>query len=191
MSAIEALRPEKAIRGRLLWFIDDPEASGEKAVRYIEDGALVLANGHVAAVGDAATLLRDLPAGTPVADCRPDLVMPGFIDPHIHFPQTQVIASHGAQLLDWLTTYAFVEEEKFADPAHVARVASFFFDELLSNGTTTATAFCSVHPQSAEGFFAESERRNTRMIGGKVLMDRNVRPACWTRRRQAMMIPRR
>lgn len=176
MSAIGELRLEKVIRGRLLWFVDDPEVSGDKAMRYIEDGALVVANGHVAHAGDAASLLRDLPAGTPIADCRPHLVLPGFIDPHVHFPQTQVIASHGAQLLDWLTTYAFVEEQKFADPAHVARVASFFFDELLSNGTTTAAAFCSVHPQSAEGFFAESARRNTRMIGGKVMMDRNAPP---------------
>lgn len=176
MPAIETLRPQKLVRGRLLWFVDDPAASGEKAVRYIEDGALVIANGYVANAGDAASLLRDMPAGTPVADYRPHLVMPGFIDPHIHFPQTQVIASHGAQLLDWLTTYAFVEEQKFADPAHVARVASFFFDELLSNGTTTAAAFCSVHPQSVEGFFAESVRRNTRMVCGKVMMDRNAPP---------------
>ncbi len=80
--------------------------------------------------------------------------MPGFIDTHIHFPQTQVIASYGAQLLDWLNKYTFVEEQRFADPEHCAVNARFFFDELLRNGTTTAVAFCSVHPQSAEAFFA-------------------------------------
>ena len=90
MSAIETLRPQKVIRGRLLWFADDPGVSGEKALRYIEDSK-------------------------PVADYRPHLVTPGFIDPHIHVPQTQAIASHGAQLPDWLTTYAFVEKQKSAD----------------------------------------------------------------------------
>ena len=104
----------------------------------------------------------------------PHLVLPGFIDPHIHFPQTQVIASYGAQLLEWLNKYTFVEEQKFADPGHCAANARFFFDELLRNGTTTAVAFCSVHPQSAEAFFAESERRGTLMLGGKVMMDRNA-----------------
>ena len=76
--------------------------------------------------------------------------MPGFIDAHIHMPQAQVIASWGAQLLDWLNTYTFPEESKFSDPAHAARIAGLFLDELLRHGTTTAVAFCSVHPTSAE-----------------------------------------
>ena len=95
-------------------------------------------------------------------------------DAHIHYCQTQVIASYGAQLLEWLRKYTFVEEQRFADPAHAARVARFFMAELLRNGTTTAVVYCTVHPESAEAFFAESERRGTRMVAGKVMMDRNA-----------------
>jgi guanine deaminase len=164
----------KALRGRLLWFTTDPQEAGERACRYVEDGALIVERGLVRNAGEAGALLGSLPPGTPIEDHRPHLILPGFIDPHIHFPQTQVIASYGAQLLDWLNKYTFVEEQRFSDPAHCERVAHFFFDELLRNGTTTAVAFCSVHAQSADAFFAESERRNTLMVAGKVLMDRNA-----------------
>jgi len=168
---------DAALRGRLLWFVGDPEEIGEKAVRHVEDGLLVLSKGMIVAAGEARALLPGLPAGVAPVDHRPHLIVPGFIDPHIHFPQTQVIASYGAQLMDWLNKYTFVAEQQFSDPAHAARVATFFFDELLGNGTTTAVAFCSVHKESAEAFFAESGRRGTRMAGGKVMMDRNAPPA--------------
>ena len=158
----------------MLWFTADPREAGERARHYVEDGALTVEDGLVRKAGEAGPLIASLPHGTPVEDHRPHLILPGFIDPHIHFPQTQVIGSFGAQLLEWLRKYTFVEEQKFADPAHCARNARFFFDELLRNGTTTAVAFCSVHAQSAEAFFAESERRNTLMLAGKVLMDRNA-----------------
>ncbi|WP_448954575.1 guanine deaminase [Labrys neptuniae] len=161
-----------ALRGRLLWFVERPEDHGERAVRYIEDGLLVLSGGKILAVGETGLLRPQLPASAVIRDHSGKLITPGFIDPHIHLPQTQVVASWAAQLLDWLNTYTFVEEQKYADPAHAARGAAFFFDELLSNGTTTAVAFCSVHSTSAEAFFAESERRNTRMAAGKVMMDR-------------------
>jgi len=164
----------RLLRGRLLWFAADPEEAGEGAHRYVEDGAILVADGLVRQAGEAAALLASVPEGTPVEDHRPHLILPGFIDPHIHFPQTQVIASYGAQLLDWLQKYTFVEEQKFADPEHCAGNAKFFFDELLRNGTTTAVAFCSVHAPSAEAFFAEAARRNLLMLGGKVLMDRNA-----------------
>nr|WP_245196842.1 guanine deaminase [Labrys sp. LIt4] len=160
------------MRGRLLWFVERPEEHGAGAVRYIEDGLLVLAGGMILAVGETSVLRPALPAGAAIHDHSGRLITPGFIDPHIHLPQTQVVASWAAQLLDWLNTYTFVEEQKYGDPAHAARGAAFFFDELLSNGTTTAVAFCSVHSASAEAFFAESERRNTRMAAGKVMMDR-------------------
>lgn len=165
-------RADTALRGRLLWFVGRPEEQGEAAVRHIEDGLLVLEAGRIVAVGETAALRPQLPATAKIQDHAGKLIVPGFIDPHIHMPQTQVVASWAAQLLDWLNTYTFVEEQKYADPAHAARGAAFFFDELLSNGTTTAVAFCSVHATSAEAFFAESERRNTRMAAGKVMMDR-------------------
>jgi guanine deaminase len=168
------MRGIKLLRGRTLWFIADPAEEGDLAHRYFEDGAILVENGLVREAGEAGAILASLPSGTPVEDQRPHLIMPGFIDPHIHFPQTQVIASYGQQLLEWLNKYTFVEEQKFSDPAHCARNARFFFDELLRNGTTTAVAFCSVHTQSVDAFFQESERRNMLMLAGKVMMDRNA-----------------
>ena len=161
----------KAICGRLLEFTADPaEAGEENSYRYIADGAIVVEDGRIASIGPAA----DLPADIPVEDYGQALILPGLIDTHIHYPQTRVIASYGAQLLEWLNKYTFVEEQKFADPDHAASVARFFFDELLRNGTTTAAVYCTVHPQSVEAFFTESERLNTLMIAGKVMMDRNA-----------------
>ena len=111
--------------------------------------------------------------GVEVVDHRPHLMMPGFIDTHIHMPQAQVIASWGAQLLDWLNTYTFPEETRFSDPAHAARIAGAFLDLLLAHGTTTAVAYCSSHPTSVDAYFTAAEARGLRMIGGKVMMDRN------------------
>jgi guanine deaminase len=99
--------------------------------------------------------------------------MPGFVDTHIHYSQTDIITSYGEQLLDWLERFTFPAERKFEDPAHAAEVAEFFLDELLKNGTTTAAVFCTVHPASADAFFAAASARNLRMAAGKVLMDRN------------------
>jgi len=164
----------RALRGRLLWFVDDPNTAGEAAHRYIKDGLLVIQDGLISAAGEAAELLPTLPAGADIVDHRPHLIMPGFIDAHIHMPQTQVIASYGAQLMDWLNRYTFVEEQKLGQQGHPEKLSRFLLDELLANGTTTAAVYCSVHRQSAEAFFAESERRNTRMIAGKVMMDRNA-----------------
>lgn len=165
----------RAIRGRLLWFEDDPALAGEDAAtRYIEDGCLIVEDGVVRAAGEASDVLRNADDDMPVDDWRPFLVMPGFIDPHLHFPQTQVIGSFAGDLLDWLHTYTFVEEQKYADPAVAEAAARFFLDELLRNGTTTAGVYCSVHRQSVEAFFAEAERRNMRMVAGKVMMDRDA-----------------
>jgi guanine deaminase len=137
---------------------------------------IVVEDGRIARVGSAAELAATLPAGTPVAHHADGLIMPGFIDPHIHYPQTQVIASYGAQLLEWLEKYTFVEEQKFADPAHAARHAEFFLDELARNGTTTAVAYCSAHPGSADALFAAADKRNAGMIAGNAIMDRNGPP---------------
>src|SRR5450755_2778302 len=138
-------RPATAIRGRLLTFVADPSEVGADACRrYIEDGLIVVDSGVIKSVGEAANLVPTLPAQTPI-DHFPDcLIMPGFIDTHIHYPQTQVIASFGAQLLEWLEKYTFVEEQKFGDPEHAESIARFFFDQLLCNGTTTAAVYCTV-----------------------------------------------
>ena len=167
----------RAIRGRLLTFLRAPRGAGDaQSYRYIEDGIVLVKDCRIAAVGPTAELTARVPAATPVEHHADALIMPGFIDPHIHFPQTQVIAFYGAQRLEWLEKYTFVEEQKFADPAHAARNAEFFLDELFRNGTTTACAYCTAHPVSAEALFAAAHRRNAGMIAGNAIMNRNGPP---------------
>jgi guanine deaminase len=161
------------IRGRLLWFLDFPLEDDPASYKYIEDGAILVSGGRIKATGTYSEV-SGKSQGVPVADHRPNLILPGFIDPHIHFPQVQVIGSYGAQLLDWLNTYTFPEELKYSDPGHAKRMSSHFFDELIRHGTTTAVAFCTAHKTSAEAFFAEAQKRSMCMIGGKVMMDRNA-----------------
>ncbi len=166
---------ERLIRGRLLSFKRAPESADDyDSCTYVMDGAVLVRDGVIVASGDFDDVSLKTPDGCPVDDHRPNLLLPGLIDTHIHYPQMQVIGSWGAQLLDWLNKYTFVEEQKFGDSAHADRIAGRFFDELVRHGTTTAAAYCSVHRGSAESFFTESERRNMRMIGGKVMMDRNA-----------------
>ncbi|MBP7000977.1 guanine deaminase [Amaricoccus sp.] len=161
------------IRGRLLSFRDDPRA-GADSTSYVEDGAVLVRDGVILAAGEHAAVAPQAASGATLIDHRPHLILPGFIDTHIHFPQVQVIGSWGSQLLDWLNGYVFVEEQKFRDPAFAGRMAGAFFDELLRHGTTTAAAFCSVHPESVDAYFSEALARNLRMVGGKVMMDRNA-----------------
>ncbi|AXC49298.1 guanine deaminase [Paracoccus suum] len=166
---------QQLIRGRVLSFHADPADTADNH-HYWPDGAILIEGGRITAVGDYADLRAAHP-GLDAAlqiDHRPHLILPGFIDPHIHFPQVQVIASWGAQLLEWLNTYTFPEEARFADPAHAARMADAFLDQLTAHGTTTACAFASVHPQSVEALFTAAEARNMAIIAGKVMMDRNA-----------------
>ena len=167
----------RAIRGRLLTFLRAPRGAGDaQSYRYIDDGIILVKDGRIEAVGPADELTARLAARTPVERHAGALILPGFVDPHIHYPQTQVIASYGAQLLEWLEKYTFVEEQKFADPVHAARNAEFFLDELARNGTTTAVAYCTAHPASAEALFAAAHKRNAGMIAGNSVMNRNAPP---------------
>jgi guanine deaminase len=163
----------RIIRGRILSFLDEPRLAGAGALKIIDDGAMLVEDGRIAAVGDAAAIRARAP-GVTVDDHSGKLVMPGFIDTHIHYPQTRVIASYGAQLLEWLQKYTFVEEQRLRERAHADDVARFFLDEMFRQGTTTAMVYCTVHPQSVDAFFEESLRRGARMIAGKVMMDRNA-----------------
>ncbi|MDQ0319083.1 guanine deaminase [Pararhizobium capsulatum DSM 1112] len=166
---------ELLIRGRVLTFVDEPNGLEDTAsYRYFEDGAVLVRAGRVVTSGPYDRVKGLATADAEIADHRPNLVLPGLIDTHLHFPQTQAIASYGAQLLEWLNTYIFVEEQKFAQPEHAAFIAGRFMDELISNGTTTAVAYCSVHPESVDAYFTAAEQRGMRMIGGKVMMDRNA-----------------
>ena len=161
-------------RGALLHFLRDPgDGSDPSAFEYFADGLLVIASGRVVACGPATALLATLPATMPVTEHRDGLLIPGFIDSHMHYPQTDVIGSGGRQLLDWLNDYVFPTEARFADPAHAAATANVCLDEMLRNGTTTALVFGTVHRQSVDAFFEAAEQRRMRMICGKVLMDRN------------------
>ena len=162
----------KVLRGRVLSFIDEPQSLDDtKSYRYIEDGAVVVGGGKVIMVGEFNPKAA---AHHEVIDHSGKLILPGLIDPHIHFPQMQVIGSYAANLMEWLNTYTFVEEQRFADEAHATRIAGKFFDELIRHGTTTAAAYCSVHPQSVDAFFGEAGKRDMLMVGGKVMMDRNA-----------------
>ncbi|MEM7209615.1 MAG: guanine deaminase [Pseudomonadota bacterium] len=162
-----------AHRGEIVHFLDDPR-NDDHALEYIQDGILLIEEGHVAACQSATTLLGALPQSTTVIEHTDCLIVPGFIDTHVHFPQVDVIASHGAQLLEWLETYTFPAERKLGDRAHATEVAEFFLDELLRNGTTTALVFGTSDPVSVDSFFECARARSLRMICGKVMMDRNA-----------------
>ena len=159
-----------AHRAELLSVPDDPRLAGPAAVRHHRDGLLVVEDGHVVAFGDGAALAERF-AGVPTRHWPGKLLVPGFVDAHVHYPQTDVIASHGDQLLEWLDRHVFPAEARFADRGHADAVAAFFCDELLRHGTTSALVFATVHPQSVDALFEAALARDMRIVGGKVLMD--------------------
>ena len=161
-------------RAAILHFLSDPDVDGDKAYQFFEDGALVINDGKVVQLGEAEEVLAQLSDDINVVAYKNHLIIPGMIDTHIHFPQVEVIASYGEQLLDWLNNYTFPAERQFEDKEYASKIANFFIDELLKNGTTTALVFGTVHKQSVDAFFEASEQRNTRMICGKVMMNRNA-----------------
>ena len=165
-----------AIRGPALTYTGDPFLSGLAAtMRYESDAIIAMEDGKITHFGPARDVRDALPPGTTVENLGKDtLTMAGFIDCHVHYPQTQMIGAFGGQLTDWLNRHTFVAEQQFADPEHAREAARVFLRECLRAGTTTASVYCTVHPQSADAFFEESEALGTRMIAGKVLMDRNA-----------------
>jgi guanine deaminase len=165
-----------ALRGPALTFTGDPFVIGvEAAMRYESDAIVAMAGGIITHFGPAAEVRRNLPPGTHIEEYGRDvLILPGFIDCHVHYPQTQIIGAYGEQLLDWLNKYTFVAEQQFASIEHARAVAEIFLDECLRNGTTTVATFCTVHAHSVDAFFEAAERRGMRVIAGKCLMDRNA-----------------
>lgn len=161
-----------AVTGSFLHCVDDPHSGGPDAVEYIDEGTMLIEDGHISALGPIASIA--IPADTQQLNFRGKLIVPGFIDTHVHFPQVDVIASYGTQLLDWLERYTFPAESQFDDPVLAQETASFFLDQLLANGTTTALVFGTVHKTSVDAFFQAAAARSLRMICGKVLMDRNA-----------------
>ncbi|MDH3587409.1 MAG: guanine deaminase [Gammaproteobacteria bacterium] len=163
-----------AFRGSVFHCLADPgEQDDEKAIAWLEDGLLVVEDGLITELGEADALMGLLSDDTRVEDFSGKLIVPGLIDCHVHYPQIDVIASYGEELLDWLHRYAFPREMRFADEAYAREVASVFVDELLKNGTTTALVFGTVHAHSADAIFEAAAAKNMRLIAGKVLMDAN------------------
>jgi guanine deaminase len=164
----------KIIRGSFLDFVDDPfNRPQADSVRYIPDGLLVVENGKIEAFGTYESLSERYAAAEIIT--YPDkLITPGLIDLHVHYPQTESIAAYGEQLLEWLEKYTFPTEAKFKDTDYARRVAAFFLDELLRNGTTTAVVLTTIFPQSVEVLFEEARCRGMRIIAGQMLMTRNA-----------------
>lgn len=163
-----------AYRASIFHLVSDPGPDGDAAAaQFIADGLLVVRDGRIDALGEYALVHAALPPGVAVVDLRGRWLVPGFIDTHVHYAQTDVIASPGEQLLGWLERFTFPEEARFANPLHARAVAEVFLDELLRNGTTTAVIFPTVHAVSVDALFGAAEARRMRIVAGKVLMDRN------------------
>jgi guanine deaminase len=159
-------------KGDVLYFVDNPEKS-PNSYRFYENGVLYVQDGKVVEAGNYSELSKKYKSAT-LVDYSGKLITPGFIDTHVHYPQSEMIAAYGAQLLDWLNDYTFPTEKEFSNPAHAKKIANLFLDQLIANGTTTALVFSTVSPTSVNAFFEASSERNMRMISGKVLMDRNA-----------------
>lgn len=167
-----------ALRGDLLDFTADPgwvAPDAAPGVRWRPDHWLLVEDGRIVSAEPAATL--DPGEDWQRVDHRGRLILPGFIDTHVHSPQLDVIASFGTELLDWLNTYTFPAEQRYADPAVATAGAATFLDALLAHGTTAAVVFPTVHRVSAEALLAAGQARGMSLIAGKVLMDRHAPPA--------------
>lgn len=159
--------------GRILEISGDPFQDGLDAVTIRTDGAVRIGDGLIAETGGAAALRAAYPKDD-ITDYGNDLICPGFVDAHVHFPQTAIIASWGKRLIDWLNSYTFPEEMRFGDPDYAAMIAARYFDLTLANGTTTVCSFGTVHPTSVDAFFTEAQTRGLRALTGKTCMDRNA-----------------
>lgn len=160
------------LKGQVLSFSGTPFEGDPTDSARIEE-AVALRDGHIVAVGPSDRLCADTPQAR-VIDHGDRVIMAGFVDAHVHFPQTAMIASWGKRLIDWLNTYTFPEEMRFGDAGYAAEIAARYLDLTTAHGTTTMCSFATIHPESVEAFFAEAQRRNQRVVTGKTCMDRNA-----------------
>lgn len=168
----------QVIRGEVISLKCDPFAFGsDAALLHESDGLIFIENGFITEFGSFSALKDKVPSGVSITHYKDSIICPGFVDGHVHYPQIQMIGSFGEHLLDWLNKYTFEAEKKFSEASYAEMISKIFMRELLKAGTTTAAVYCTVHPQSVDAFFNESSRWNTRMVAGKVLMDRNA-PDC-------------
>ncbi len=161
------------ILGQVLSFAGDPFVEGVAAARHESRGAILIEHGKIAAIGTADALRAAHPQA-PVTDHGKALISAGFVDAHVHYPQTAIIASWGKRLIDWLNTYTFPEEMRFADPEYAADIAGRYLDLTRAQGTTSVCSFATSHPESVEAFFAAAKARGQRVWAGKTCMDRNA-----------------
>ncbi|AZB56288.1 guanine deaminase [Cereibacter sphaeroides] len=159
--------------GQVLSFTADPFLEGEAAARHESHGAVLVEDGRIAAVGPAEALRAAHPRAR-VTDYGQALISAGFIDAHVHYPQTAIIASWGKRLIDWLETYTFPEEMRFGDPAYAAEISGRYLDLTLAHGTTTVCSYATIHPESVDAFFEAAGARGLRAYAGKTCMDRNA-----------------
>ena len=160
--------------GQTLGFSGNPlTGAWQDAVQFNSAGGVLVASGKIVATGDGADLRQAYPQAL-VTNYGNALITAGFVDAHMHYPQTGIIASWGKQLIDWLNTYTFPEESRFGDKTYADDVADRALDLALAHGTTTLTSFCTIHPQSVDAFFEAAAARNMAVVAGKTCMDRNA-----------------
>jgi guanine deaminase len=158
--------------GQVIRFSGDPFANPE-AAQHLTQGGVLIDGGRIVAVGEAAKLRASAPAAK-VHDYGQKLISPGFIDAHVHYPQTAIIASWGKRLIDWLNTYTFPEEMRFADQAYATEIANRYLDLVLARGTTAVCSYATIHPASVDAIFTAAQSRGMRLFAGKTCMDRNA-----------------
>ena len=165
---------QKLLLGQTLWFDGDPfEQEWENVSHHQTDGAIVIQDGHIIGRGSRSALLEAYPRAD-ITDYGNDLILPGFVDAHVHYPQTAIIASWGKRLIDWLNSYTFPEEMRLSDPSYAADIAVRYLDIALAHGTTTMASYCTSSPTSVTAYFEAAANRGMRVIGGKTCMDRNA-----------------
>ena len=158
--------------GQVICFAGDPFEALD-AAQCLEHGAVLVEGGRILAVGEASDLRARHPQAR-VHDHGRAVISPGFIDAHVHYPQTAIIASWGKRLIDWLNTYTFPEEMRFADRAYADEIAGRYLDLVLARGTTTVCSYATIHPESVDAIFAAARTRGMRVYAGKTCMDRNA-----------------
>ena len=169
----ESATMQDLLVGQTLGFTADPFVDGPAAARHDSRGAVLVERGRIAALGPADALRAAHP-GARLHDYGKALISAGFVDAHMHYPQTAIIASWGKRLIDWLNTYTFPEESRFGDPVHARHAAETCLDLMLAHGTTTLCSFATIHPESVDALFTAAQARGMRVLGGKTCMDRNA-----------------
>lgn len=168
------MQKQTLLTGQTLTFHGDPFSTPwEDCVRINSAGAVLVQGAKILAVGDASVLKSTYPHAQ-VISYGDDLICPGFVDAHVHYAQTAMIASWGKQLIDWLNTYTFPEEALFANQGYPEEIAKRYLDLTAANGTTTVASFATIHPQSVDALFEVAAARGQCVVGGKTCMDRNA-----------------